>query len=176
MIRRAFALLASAALGAAGHAALPVGAKAPDIRTQASLGGKVMPFVLSEALKKGPVVLYFYPAAFTPGCTVEAHQFAEATDDFRKAGATVVGMSGDTIEKLQKFSVSECRSKFAVGVADKATIKAYNVALPVMAGRSNRTSYVIGRDGRIAYAYSAMDASQHVANTLAAVRKLPAKG
>ena len=95
-------------------AALPDGAQAPDFSTDASLAGKTFKFSLAEALKKGPVVLYFYPAAFTPGCTVEAHEFAEATDKFTALGATVIGVSHDPIDKLNKFSVSECRNKFAV--------------------------------------------------------------
>ena len=95
-------------------AALPNGTKAPDINTQATLAGKEFKFSLADALKKGPVVLYFYPAAFTPGCTVEAHEFAEATDKFKELGATVIGVSHDPIDKLNKFSVSECQSKFPV--------------------------------------------------------------
>src|SRR4051794_24836404 len=84
-------------------AALPEGAKAPDFTTQATLAGKPYTFALADALKKGPVVLYFYPAAFTPGCTKEAHDFAEATDKFKSLGATVVGVSYDNIDTLNKF-------------------------------------------------------------------------
>ena len=91
---------------APGFAALPVGASAPTFTTQASLAGKEMPFALATALKKGPVVLYFYPAAFTSGCTIEAHDFAEATDEFKKLGATVIGVSADPVDVLYKFSVS----------------------------------------------------------------------
>ena len=173
-------LLGLAALPTLAHAALPVGAKAPDFSTQASLAGKPMPFSLAQALKKGPVVLYFYPAAFTSGCTVEAHDFAEATDDFHKLGATVIGMSADPIEKLNQFSVSECRNKFAVGSATPATITAYDVVLPVKPSISNRTSYVIAPDGKVIFAYSAMDPSGHVKGTMEAVKAWrtahPAKG
>src|SRR5512139_1742641 len=95
-------------------AALKPGEKAPDFSAQASLGGSVFAFSLADALKRGPVVLYFYPAAFTEGCTIEAHDFAEATDAYRALGATVIGVSHDNIDTLKKFSVSECRSKFAV--------------------------------------------------------------
>src|SRR5213075_2407068 len=105
--------LALAAIPAAAPAALPVGAKAPDFSTQVSLAGKAMPFSLKAALKKGPVVLYFYPAAFTTGCTIEAHDFAEATETYRSLGATVIGVSHDNIDTLNKFSVSECHGKFA---------------------------------------------------------------
>ena len=94
-------LVLCAALAAApSFAALPVGATAPAFSAQASLGGQVYPFSLADALKKGPVVLYFYPAAFTKGCTVEAHDFADATDDFKALGATIIGVSHDNIETL----------------------------------------------------------------------------
>ena len=154
----------------AAQAALKVGDKAPDFSTQVSLAGKAMPFSLKDALKKGPVVLYFYPAAFTPGCTIEAHDFAEATDDFKKLGATVIGMSGDGIDKLNKFSVSECRNKFAVGSASPTTITAYDVTLPRNPAISNRTSYVIAPDGKVIFAYSAMDPAGHVTGTMDAVK------
>ena len=154
------------------HAALAVGTPAPDFTTQGAKGGKTFSFNLKTALKKGPVVLYFFPAAFTPGCTVEAHQFAEAADDFTKAGATLIGVAADPIEKLAKFSVEECRSKFPVAVATPAMISGYDVVLPQLSTRSNRTSYVIGRNGRIAFAYSAMAPDAHVTATLGAIRAM----
>ena len=131
-MKRPLALFAFAAvlLAAAAHAALISGDAAPDFRTQASLGGNVFTFSLADALKKGPVVLYFYPAAFTSGCTIEAHDFAEATDSYRKLGASVIGVSRDDIETLQKFSVSECRNKFAVASdRDQRIMKAYDAVL-----------------------------------------------
>lgn len=155
-------------------AALAPGAKAPPISTQASLAGKPFAFNLADALRKGPVVLYFYPAAFTSGCTVEAHDFAEATDEFGRLGATVIGLSADPIDKLNKFSVSECRNKFAVASADMKTIAAYDVKLPVIA-KSNRTSYVVAPDGKVIFAYSALDPAGHVAKTMAAVKAWRAK-
>ncbi|HYB32092.1 MAG TPA: peroxiredoxin [Steroidobacteraceae bacterium] len=154
------------------YAALPDGAKAPDINTQATLAGKEFPFSLAAALKKGPVVLYFYPAAFTPGCTVEAHMFAEATEEFRKLGATVIGVSHDPIEKLDRFSVSECRNKFAVASdADGSIMKAYDSVLAAKPEYANRTSYVIAPTGVIIYSYTAMSPDKHVENTMAAVKK-----
>lgn len=162
---------ALAALPAAAPAALAIGSAAPDFTTQASLAGKPFPFALKQALKKGPVVLYFFPAAFTPGCTIEAHDFAEASDQFRKAGATLVGMSADPIEKLNEFSVKECRNKFAVGTATPAMIANYDVKLPQRVGLSNRTSYVIAPNGKIIYAYSAMNPAGHVSGTLNAVKQ-----
>jgi thioredoxin-dependent peroxiredoxin len=172
-MRGSFVLAAAAALIALPvGAALPDGASAPDFSTEASLAGKTFKFSLAEALKKGPVVLYFYPAAFTPGCTVEAHKFAEATAQFSALGATVIGVSHDPIDKLNKFSVSECRSKFAVASdADGSIMKAYDSVLPGHAEYANRTSYVIAPDGKVLYSYTAMDPDKHVDNTMAAVRR-----
>ena len=167
------AILAGSILALPAGAALQVGAAAPDFTAQASLGGKEFTFSLADTLKKGPVVLYFYPAAFTPGCTIEAHEFAEATDDFKKLGATIIGVSHDPIAKLDKFSVSECRSKFAVAADDDQKIeKAYDAVLPQKPEYANRTSFVIGQDGKIAYAYTDLSPDKHIENTLNAVKAL----
>jgi peroxiredoxin len=176
-MNRLIPVFAFAALGlsVSAPAALPVGAKAPDFQTQASLAGKPMPFSLKAVLKNGPVVLYFYPAAFTKGCTIEAHNFAEATDEFHTLGATVIGMSADPIEKLNQFSVQECRNKFAVGSATAATIKAYDAVLAAKPELSDRTSYVIAPDGKIIFAYSALDPAGHVTGTMKAVKEWRAK-
>jgi peroxiredoxin len=153
-------------------AALKPGDMAPDFTAPASLGGKVFAFSLAEALKKGPVVLYFYPAAFTEGCTIEAHDFADATDEYHKLGATVIGVSNDDIEKLTRFSVSECRGKFAVAAdQDQHIMKSYDAVLKLAPKYANRTSYVIAPDGRILYEYTSLDPDRHVANTLDALRK-----
>jgi thioredoxin-dependent peroxiredoxin len=158
------------------YAALQPGAQAPDFTTQATLAGKPFKFALADALKKGPVVLYFYPAAFTPGCTIEAHEFAEATDKFKAMGATVIGVSHDDIDKLNKFSVTECRNKFAVASdADQSITKAYDAVLAKKPEYADRTSYVIAPNGKIVYEYTAMDPSKHVENTMAAVEKLNAQ-
>ena len=171
-MRTAIAVVAIAMALPAGPtlAALPIGATAPDFTTQASLAGKPFGFHLADTLKKGPVVLYFFPAAFTSGCTFEAHEFAEATDAFAKLGATVIGVSADNIETLNRFSVSECRSKFAVASADAKLITQYDVKLPVMS-MTNRTSYVIAPDGKIVFAYSALDYKGHVEKTMAALKQ-----
>ncbi|MEO0033678.1 MAG: hypothetical protein RIS94_3436 [Pseudomonadota bacterium] len=157
------------------HAELAQGARAPAFTAQGALAGKPFAFSLRKALRKGPVVLYFYPKAFTQGCTLEAHAFAEASEDFHKAGATVIGMSNDDIATLKKFSTEECRDKFAVASASPDVIKAYDVDL-VHEGKSTgltkRTSYVIARDGRILLVHSDMDYRDHVNQTLAAVRAL----
>jgi peroxiredoxin len=164
-------VLGCSALSAPLYATLQPGAPAPDFTTQASLAGKPFTFSLADALKSGPVVLYFYPAAFSKGCTVEAHEFAEATDKFKALGATVIGVSNDKIDVLNKFSVSECRSKFAVASdADQKITKAYDASL-FFTSYSDRTSYVISPQGRILYAYSALNPDKHVENTMAAVAK-----
>jgi peroxiredoxin Q/BCP len=153
-------------------AALEPGARAPDFTTQATLAGNAFQFSLADALKKGPVVLYFYPAAFTPGCTVEAHDFAEATAQFQALGATVIGVSHDDIATLNKFSVTECRNKFAVAAdPDQHIMKAYDAVLKAKPTLADRTSYVISPEGTILYSYTALNPDQHVANTLAAVKK-----
>jgi peroxiredoxin len=164
--------LAAALVTTSAFAALPNGTKAPDFTTQASLGGKEFSFSLAEALKQGPVVLYFYPAAFTSGCTIEAHDFAEATDKFKALGATVIGVSHDSIETLNKFSVSECRSKFAVAAdADKKIMKAYDAVLWIKPDWAKRTSYVIAPSGEVLYSYTALNPDKHVENTMAVVQK-----
>ncbi len=133
-MKRPLAFVAAAVfvVAAAAHAALKPGDAAPDFKTQASLAGNVFTFSLADALKKGPVVLYFYPAAFTTGCTIEAHEFAEAVDAYRALGASVIGVSRDDIDTLNRFSVSECRSKFPVASdQDQSIMKSYDAVLAV---------------------------------------------
>ncbi|MEE1876319.1 peroxiredoxin [Altererythrobacter litoralis] len=162
-------------LGVPAAANLPVGTKAPIFATEAALAGKEFGFNLRAALAKGPVVLYFYPKAFTQGCTLEANAFAEAMPEFKALGASVVGMSNDDIETLNRFSREECRDAFPVGVASRQVIDAYDVAL-VRGGKdtgiTSRTSYVIAQDGRIVMVHSNMDYRDHVRLTLEAVHKL----
>jgi len=153
------------------RAALDVGDKAPDFTAQGSLAGKVFRFQLSEALKAGPVVMYFYPAAFSTGCTVEAHEFAEATDQFKALGATVVGVSHDDIETLNRFSVTECRSKFAVlADTDQAIMKSYDAVLALKPEYANRVSYVIAPNSTVVYQYTSLNPFKHVANTMNALK------
>ena len=161
--------------GTAAWAALKPGDAAPNFTVEAALAGKEFTFSLAEALKKGPVVLYFYPKSFTSVCTAEAHEFAENIENFAAAGASVIGISGDTIEVQREFSAKECRDKFPVG-ADPgfSVIKAYDAAFTVpLVGDvfANRISFVISPDGKIIYAYSDSRAEKHIENTLAAVRK-----
>jgi len=155
-------------------AELPKGAKAPVFSTRAALAGKEFGFALKAALAKGPVVLYFYPKAFTRGCTLEANAFAEAMPQFKAAGASVIGMSADDIATLKDFSRKECRDAFPVGVASADVAKAYDVALGT-SGLTSRTSYVIAQDGRIVAVHSNPDYRGHVEQTLAAVKALRKK-
>lgn len=172
---RAALLIASAAslsLSMPAMAALAVGTAAPDFSAQASLGGKEFSFSLAEALKKGPVVLYFYPAAFTKGCTIEAHDFADAMPQYAALGASVIGVSHDKIDTLDKFSVSDCRSKFPVAAdPDETVIKSYDAVLASHPEYANRTSYVIAPDRSILATYTDMNPDKHVEVTLAAIKK-----
>jgi peroxiredoxin (alkyl hydroperoxide reductase subunit C) len=151
-------------------AALKPGDVAPDFSTEAALGGKTFRFSLADALKKGPVVVYFYPKAFTTGCTIEAHNFAEAIDRYAALGASVVGVSHDSIETLKKFSVEECRNKFAVAAdLDSKIMKAYGAALWINPNMADRISYVLGPDAKVIYVYSSLSPDQHVEKTLKAL-------
>jgi peroxiredoxin len=156
-------------------AALKVGDKAPDFTAPAALAGKDFSFTLSKALKKGPVVLYFFPAAYTSGCTAEAHEFAEATPDFEKLGATVIGVTAGNVDRIKDFSKEHCRDKFAVAAANPGLIKDYDVPLAMKEGWSNRTSYVIAPNGKILLAYSDLNFQGHVAKTMDAVKAYKAK-
>jgi peroxiredoxin len=161
----------AAVLAAPALAALDVGDKAPDFTIDAALGGNVSRFKLSDELKKGPVVLYFFPAAFSTGCTIEAHEFAEATEQFAALGAEVIGVSHDGIDALKKFSVAECRNKFAVAAdTDQSVMKSYDAVLSLMPDYANRTSYVIAPNGTIVYQYTSLNPFKHVNNTLGALK------
>src|SRR5690242_4854316 len=174
------ALSLAVTIAAPAAATLKVGATAPDFTTRGAVAGKVITVHLADALKKGPVVLYFFPAAFTSGCNAEAHAFAEQIDAFKKAGATVIGMSADTVPVLQKFSTQKCAGKFAVASAGPRVVSAYDVdygkLVPINGSAprqiTTRTSYVIAPDGRIVYEHSDPSPEGHIAGTLAALRTL----
>ena len=163
------AVLALAAMPA--NAQLPTDATAPEFTAQVAQGGAVSSFALSAALAHGHVVLYFFPKSFTSGCTAEAHDFADHIGAYKALGATVVGVSGDSIETQKKFSTQECRSKFLVA-SDPGLKIAGMYDSKVLGLYANRTSYVIAPNGKIAYVYTSLDPDKHVANTLAALRKL----
>jgi peroxiredoxin len=174
-MKRLIAASAAAALALAAAPAiaeLPVGAPAPDFTADAAAAGQHHVFHLANALHRGPVVLYFFPAAFTSGCTIEAHEFAEAQPQFQAMGATLIGVTAGNINRLTDFSVSECRSKFPVAADPGAQIaREYNADWAEHPGYSRRISYVIAPNGQVIMAYSDLNPEQHVARTLEAVRK-----
>ncbi|NDY90021.1 peroxiredoxin [Ideonella livida] len=153
------------------RAALAPGAKAPDFTLEAALGGQPFRFSLAEALKGGPVVVYFYPKAFTSGCTVEAHLFAEATPQFKALGATVIGVSNDDIATLKRFSTEACRNQFAVAAdAGGKVIRQYDAGFTLAPGMADRISYVVSPQGQVLLAYSSLDPDGHVKATMEAVK------
>ena len=153
------------------YAALDVGDAAPNFTAQAALGGKVYKFTLADSLAKGPVVLYFFPAAFSVGCSIEAHEFAEAITKFEALGATVIGVSSDDIETLGKFSVQACQGKFPVASDNTQNVmKSYDAVMQLRPDYANRVSYVIAPNGKVIYNYQSLNPSRHVEKTLAAVK------
>lgn len=157
-------------------AVLKVGDRAPDFAAEAALGGKPFSFKLAEALAKGPVVLYFYPKAFTTGCTIEANAFAEATPRFQALGATVIGVSSDNIETLKRFSVEACRNQFAVAADEQSkVIKAYDAASIFSRSMAARVSYVIDQSGRIVFTHDSMSPEGHITETLKVIERLHAR-
>ena len=180
ILRRTFiaaAVVAAVATAAAVPlaAALQDGVKAPLFSAKGARAGKPVSVNLASELRKGPVVLYFFPAAFTAGCTIEANAFAQKIGEFRAAGATVIGMTGGNVDRLIEFSAKECAGQFTVAAASPAVIKAYDVHLTVKPGWTTRTTYVIGRDGRIADAFTDMSPNGHIARSLEVVRKMAAR-
>lgn len=183
----AVAAVTAAVLAAPAFAALEQGAKAPALSATGLLGGKEFTFNLTDELKKGPVVVYFFPAAYTAGCTLETKLFADAADQFKAAGATLIGVTGGArladgtmadaktnLARLAEFSKEHCRDKFPIAAVTTDTIKAYEVVLPNRPDWSDRTSYVIGQDGKIALAYTASKPDDHVSKTLEAVKAIKA--
>ncbi len=172
---RAIAAAMLTLVSTAALAALRRGDAAPDFTLQAAQGGKEFSFSLRQALATGPVVLYFYPKSFTSVCTVEAHEFAEAMEQFTALGASVIGVSSDKIATQREFSSKECRDKFPVGAdPDFQVINAYDAAFKVpIAGAmfANRISYVIAPDGRILSVVEDSGATMHIQNALAAVKR-----
>ncbi|HEY9218346.1 MAG TPA: peroxiredoxin [Phenylobacterium sp.] len=172
------AALALSALSVPAFAALKVGAKAPDFRAQGYQAGKPINFSLADARKQGPVVVYFFPAADTKGCNLEARMFAEAADQFKAAGATLIGVTAGNLDKLAAFSADteKCSGKFPVAADPTASIaKSYDATLPAGPKWSNRTSYVISPKGEVLLSYSNMAPDEHVSHTLAAVKAYKAK-
>jgi peroxiredoxin len=171
-MHRSFVLAMALAASLPVSAALDFGETAPPFVMQAAIGGKVFSFSLPEALSKGPVVLYFFPAAFSEGCSIEAHTFAESIQKFDVLKATVIGVSGDDIQTLAKFSVQECQNKFAVGSDDTKKIMAsYDAVMPSYPDFANRVSYLIAPDGKIVYQYKSLNPYAHVNKVLGALQE-----
>jgi peroxiredoxin len=171
--RRIILTLLCSLLTPLAEAALDIGDKAPDFTTTAARAGKPFQFSLTSALAKGPVVLYFFPMAFSDGCSIEAHSFAEAITQFEAMGATVVGVSRDDIDILSRFSVQACNGKFAVASDESMAIaRSFDAVMQTRTDYANRISYVIAPSGKVVYSYLSLDPSRHVSNTLAALRDL----
>jgi len=167
---------------------LAKGDAAPVFNAQASLAGKEFNFSMKDALAKGPVVVYFYPSAYTGGCDAEAHAFAEMKDKFTAAGATIIGVSGDDIKRLNTFSADPeyCAGKFAVASdADGKIAASYGLTMgAARAGMKDirgveinhgfipRTTYVIGKNGKIVEVFSSISPTEHVEKSLAMVKTL----
>ena len=196
MNRLLLAGLLSCAVSAQSFAALPVGTPAPDFKAQASLAGKEFTYDLNKALKKGPVVVYFYPAAFTGGCNLQAHTFAENHDKFAAAGASVIGVSLDSISRLNEFSADPkyCAGKLPVASDEKGEIaKSYDIkitdtykgqAIATMKdSRGNeighstaeRTTFVVTPDNKIVATIGGVAGDANAEQALAVVQQLAAK-
>jgi peroxiredoxin len=170
LIAAAAALIATPAL-----AELKPGTKAPDFSAPAYLAGKPFTFKLADALKRGPVVVYFFPAAHTKGCNLEAHLFSEAIDQFKAQKASVIGVTAGNVDQLADFSkeTEHCGGKFPVAADPNAVIaKQYDAVLAQKPDWSSRTSYVIAQNGKIVHAYDNLDPNDHVNQTLNAVKAL----
>lgn len=181
----------SSAIALPAMAALKEGDKAPDFKTDASLAGKSFKFSLKDALKKGPVVVYFYPSAYTGGCNIQAHTFAVNSDKFAAAGATIIGVSLDSIKRLNDFSADPqyCAGKFPTASdADGSISKSYD--LKVAAGKpgikdtrgveidhgfAERTTFVVTPDGKIAATIGGMAPADNVTKALEEVQHLAAE-
>jgi peroxiredoxin len=187
--------LLSTAIALPAIAALSEGDAAPKFTAKASLAGKAFDYSLADALKKGPVVVYFYPAAYTPGCNIQAHEFAENMDKFTAAGATVIGVSLDSIERLNEFSADPqyCAGKLAVASDPGGAIaKSYTLAVgdanpafkdtqgrAIDHGFAERTTFIVKADGKIAATVPTprgTPVQENVQKSLAAVQALQHAG
>lgn len=168
-----FIMLAFGAIAPA-RAALDIGDTVPKFSAPAALAGKTFTFSLAEALAKGPVVVYFFPAAFSIGCSIEAHAFADAIDQFAALGTTVIGVSTDDLDTLTKFSNQACQGKFPVASDEtRAISKSFDALMQTRPDYANRISYVIAPNGSVAYYYQSLNPFKHVEKMLAAVKDLP---
>lgn len=178
MTRRFATFVLASLLAVPCFAALKPGTQAPLFKAPAYLAGKPFTFDLAASLKKGPVVVYFFPAAFTPGCNVEAATFSQAIGKFQAQGASVIGVTAGNTERLAEFSqdTEKCAGKFPVAADAGAKIaKSFDATMTLKPDLASRTSYVIAQDGSIAFVHDAMSPNLHVKETLAAVTALKAK-
>ncbi len=181
-------ILGSAAIAVPALAALEAGDTAPIFEAKASLAGKPFDYLLREALDKGPVVVYFYPSAYTRGCNIQAHEFAESMDKFMAAGASVIGVSLDSIERLNDFSADPeyCAGKLAVASDESGEIaSSYEVAIKdaregkmdtrgveINHGTAKRTTFIVLPDGEIAETIGGISPAENVQKSLEAVQRL----
>jgi len=198
MTKRLLCSLATAALATGmilaspAFAAIAQGTSAPAFTAQASHDGKASTISLEDALKKGPVIVYFFPSAYTGGCDIEAHAFATESAKFASAGATIIGVSADSIDRLNKFSAdpSYCAGKFpVVSDPDGKIAKQFDVKMSaaepgakdvrgeaIEHGFISRVTFVIGKDGKVAAVFSSeadhLHPQEHVSKSLAVVQQL----
>jgi thioredoxin-dependent peroxiredoxin len=190
MKRLLLTCLISTAICLPALAALKDGEKAPDFTAQASLAGKEFKFSLKDSLKKGPVVVYFYPSAYTQGCNVQAHTFSVNSDKFAAAGASIIGVSLDSIQRLNQFSADPeyCAGKFPVASDASGSIaKSYDLSVKnvpgikdtkgneVDHGFAERTTFVVTSDGKIAATIGGVTPTENVMKALETVQQLKAK-
>ena len=191
MAHRVLVSVVASALAFPAYAALQAGAAAPDFSAEASLAGKPFQYSLKDALKKGPVVVYFYPSAFTSGCNAQAHAFAVNQQKFTAAGATIIGVSLDNITRLNDFSADPqyCGGKIPVASdANGAIAKSYDLKISegkagltdtrgveIGHGFTERTTFIVGRDGKIAATVGGVAPTANVDAALEAVQKIGKK-
>lgn len=166
------ALALASACSQQARATLQPGDAAPDFTAPAWLAGEAFEFSLAEALRAGPVVVYFFPAANTPGCDIEASLFSQAVDEFRARGVSVLGVTAGNTADLREYSSDKatCAGKFPVAADEGARIAAdYRAVREGNPERSTRTSYLIGRDGRVLAVHADMNPARHVRHMLEAI-------
>jgi peroxiredoxin len=187
MPRIALTAVVSAAIALPAFAALKEGDAAPDFKAPASLAGKEFSFSLKEQLKKGPVVVYFYPSAYTGGCNVQARTFAVNVDKFKAAGASIIGVSLDSIARLNDFSADPefCGGKIPVASdTDGKIAELYDIKVVTRAGAKDsrgkeidhgfaeRTTFIVTPEGKVATTVGGVSPTENVDKALAAVEKL----
>jgi thioredoxin-dependent peroxiredoxin len=163
---------AAAALSAPALAELEPGEAATDFTVEGFQAGEPVSFHLADALAEGPVVLFFFPAAFTGGCEAQAASFAESIDLFEAEGAQVIGVTAGNTDRLADFSTQHCASAFPVFAIADGMMRDYEVGMMMRPGWTSRTSYVIDQNSTIAFTWSEMNPYEHVDQTIAAVRAL----